>query len=724
MADLTSSQQKTGLRKYRGLIVLVALFLILTVSMLASNVVATARLAQFTSLVDIASRQGSIIQQMSKNLMDVNLYLAEAQQKSEQHEDENVAIQLSSLPQDALYRLKEIKELSEQFESTLNAFESGGKVQMSDGTEILIESVSGNVAADKSLAHTRQIWEPYRGLIDSFLQASTVDKINKHTSDYLVDYTRQYNRTMLLEAEKLGIALTDEVNQQADMWQYIQAGGILAAFVLFGLIVFGALRQLMHNDNLLARANREMQEIMSSVHEGLFLVDKDFVIGGQYSTRLEEIIGQKDLGGKKLADVLSPYIPESEVETTKVFIDQLYSEWVVEDLIEDLNPLSRINIQVRNTDGSIESKYVDFKFFRVVHNDKIERVLVSVIDTTEAVLLQANLEMQREQEAKEIEMLSTIINTNPTVLANFIKETRERLEDINATLKSSEGTGNQTELRAKISYMSRIVHSMKGESSALKLHRMVDMCENLEEMLFILKKQKILSGQDFFGMVIVLEDLFRIVDVLSNFGQRGNIVQQVNVPVAQDINDGEHPQIIHLKEFIGDIAKRSHKRAVLLTHDLDTSKLSENQIQVLKDICVQLLRNAVIHGIEAPAIRIQRHKTATGCLKLSLHEENDCWVFTAEDDGNGIDFDKIREKAVIKGLCTQAEAEQLTTQRLIEMMFGEGFSTADTATEDAGKGIGMGIIKDMVRKLGGKLTVATQPTKYTRFSITFPKGNE
>lgn len=93
-------------------------------------------------------------------------------------------------------------------------------------------------------------------------------------------------------------------------------------------------------------------------------------------------------------DVAESLLPESEIETLQVFVEQLYSEWVMEDLIEDLNPLHRIVV----TQSNGQPRYLDFRFFRVTQNEKIERVLVNVVDSTQAVLLQASLEAQQEQE--------------------------------------------------------------------------------------------------------------------------------------------------------------------------------------------------------------------------------------------------------------------------------------------------------------------------------------
>ena len=117
-------------------------------------------------------------------------------------------------------------------------------------------------------------------------------------------------------------AYRDVAELRGKQWQYMQLAGIVMAFLLFLGIVFGALRSLLEHDKELDIAHQEMSEIMASVNEGLFLVDKDLNIGGQYSRRLEEIIDQKDVGNRNLLEVLSKIVPQEDLEITQTFIDQ------------------------------------------------------------------------------------------------------------------------------------------------------------------------------------------------------------------------------------------------------------------------------------------------------------------------------------------------------------------------------------------------------------------
>lgn len=711
------TKRSGGVRKYISLIIYVVLFLGLTVSMILMSTKNSQELVRDSVVAQAVQQQTVTLQRIAKNLLDIHIHL---QDEIKKDPDSDWA-EISALPQAVQYRLTELLQYRTDFQTAIDAFHDGGDIkEVFTDEQVKVEAIPEEFPAQDSVDNIIYTWSLFKGLIDNLMIENRQGILNLRTSEYVVEYARNYIDTMQFEVGRIHTALQDELKGKSKKFEQIQMIGLASAFALFLLIVFGALRQLLRNDKLLDIANNEMSEIMSSVNEGLFLVDRDLVIGHQYSARLESIIGQKDLGGKNLIDVLTDLVPEEEVETTKVFIDQLYSTWVVENLIEDLNPLARVNI--KNDNGA--ERYLDFKFFRVIIDGVISRVLVNVVDTTEIVMLQSSQDMQREQEGREIEMLNIILQTNPAVLTSFINDSVKRLNDVNLALKSQ--NSNQRELKDKVNYIARLVHSVKGEASSIKLNRMVHICEQFEEALDKMRNMQILRGQDFLQLVVMLEDLFRLFDVLEGYNRRLN--QGEGASLASSMGSASrsgsgNPNADYFKQFVKDIAHRTGKEVTLICDGFDDPSISSNMQTKLKEIALQILRNSIVHGIESPQERRERNKSDNGIIKLTLIRMSDgSLVMEAEDDGSGINYENIRRKMIEKGLVSPEEGAKLDKRALLNAIFSSGFSTAKEQTEDAGRGVGMDIIKANMQSMGGKISISSQPEQYTRFKFVFPKA--
>ncbi|RZT42904.1 hybrid sensor histidine kinase/response regulator [Cupriavidus agavae] len=131
-----------------------------------------------------------------------------------------------------------------------------------------------------------------------------------------------------------------------------------------------------------------------------------------------------------------------------------------------------------------------------------------------------------------------------------------------------------------------------------------------------------------------------------------------------------------------------------------------------------LIRNAVVHGIEPAETRRAVGKSATGALTLEVQQEGNEVVLTFFDDGGGLDLGRIRERAVARQLL--AADEDASEARLTEMIFAPGFSTADTVSELAGRGVGMDVVRAETVALGGRITLSTEPGRGTSFTVHLP----
>jgi two-component system, chemotaxis family, sensor kinase CheA len=140
----------------------------------------------------------------------------------------------------------------------------------------------------------------------------------------------------------------------------------------------------------------------------------------------------------------------------------------------------------------------------------------------------------------------------------------------------------------------------------------------------------------------------------------------------------------------------------------------------IKDCLIQMLRNAAVHGIEAPQVRRAHAKEETGTVHVDFRKVSDGYELVFEDDGAGITPDTLKAAAVRRQLISEEEASGMDTRATMALIFRPGFSTQEEVSMDAGRGVGMDVVARSVYALGGRIGVSTHPGKFTRFKILLP----
>lgn len=171
--------------------------------------------------------------------------------------------------------------------------------------------------------------------------------------------------------------------------------------------------------------------------------------------------------------------------------------------------------------------------------------------------------------------------------------------------------------------------------------------------------------------------------------------------------------------MVRDLAQKTGKDLDLVIHGQNT-ELDRSVIEEINDPLIHLLRNAVDHGIETPKERIAAGKPPKGTVTLSARQEQGRIILTVEDDGNGIDGEKLKISALQKGLITEAEAAVLTGEKAIDLIFISGLSTSKAVTEISGRGVGMDIVRNNIERLNGTIMVETKPGHGSVFQISMP----
>jgi two-component system, chemotaxis family, sensor histidine kinase and response regulator PixL len=143
-------------------------------------------------------------------------------------------------------------------------------------------------------------------------------------------------------------------------------------------------------------------------------------------------------------------------------------------------------------------------------------------------------------------------------------------------------------------------------------------------------------------------------------------------------------------------------------------------LEKLSDPLLHLLRNGFDHGIEEPEVRTQQGKPAMGLIEIQAYYQGNQTVIEVKDDGKGLDLARITQKGIEQGLISPQEAASASKERLFELIFEPGFSTASQVSELSGRGVGMNIVRSQVETLKGKISVTSEPGKGSTFTLRLP----
>ena len=171
--------------------------------------------------------------------------------------------------------------------------------------------------------------------------------------------------------------------------------------------------------------------------------------------------------------------------------------------------------------------------------------------------------------------------------------------------------------------------------------------------------------------------------------------------------------------IIRDLSQALHRKVRLVMEGQET-ELDKSLLEAIKDPLTHAVRNSLDHGIEPPEKRIAAGKDPEGTLKLRAYQESSHVIIEVSDDGAGIGVERVRAKAIERGLIAAERAALLSERELLQLIFLPGFSTAEAVTNVSGRGVGMDVVRTNVEKIGGKVEIDSRPGKGTTLRLRIP----
>ncbi len=676
-----------SLGKYRELIIAVGFFLLFDLGVLVLNFYTSFQIAEDAVGINLAGRQRMLSQRTAKALLSVE------------------AARIKGAP--VTSELEELKNAVKLFDVSLKGFQHGATVPGGNGKPVFLPAAQGDKAAD-ILKKAQDIWTPYQEKLAPVL-AGSASEVELQAA---ADYAKANNLKMLALMNDLTTTLEAVASDRASVLRMVQTGGIVLALLNFAFILFKFLRRLNTSDAAIEAATEENREILVSVREGLFLLTPEHTLGSQLSRSSHELFGKTLTPGQNFFQVLSSLVSEKALADARNYVGLLFSPHVKEQLIQGINPLSEVELTVKNRLGQDTRRYLSFHFNRVQDGAVVRHLLVTVQDISQKVELEAKLNTERHRSQKELSMMLKAFETDPAMMRSFVERAESSLLEVNDLLRSTSSAASEAQVLKAVDGAYRRIHAIKGDAASLGLEILASLAHQFESELQKLKDSGVATGDALLALPLPLEDLLTKVAAFKAMSQKRGAPAE-SAPTPQQLNAA-------LQQLAGDVAHDVGKQINAEVRMSSALDMSAEKMDLVREIAIQLVRNAVVHGVEAPPVRLIAGKAAQGAVSVNLsRDENGQCLLSVRDDGAGLNATNVRLRLLALGWYTAEQLLSFSDKQIVAHIFKPGFSTAQAASTHAGRGVGLDLVQANVQRLGARLLLSSIPGQYTEFKVSF-----
>jgi two-component system, chemotaxis family, sensor kinase CheA len=493
---------------------------------------------------------------------------------------------------------------------------------------------------------------------------------------------------------------------------------------------------------LIDASNRLTDAILKTSSIGLFLMDSKGRIQPQVSASLGALFRRTDFASLTVEKLIGPLVSGKTLSVVRTYLARLLE--LARGEAEGANPLHDVEVKLTNADGSHAMAHYSFEFSSVDIPREPRSWMVRVTDITARVQELRELEDLRVHVLTQGEILRGVLQAGGARFGAFLQRTDASMTTINGVLKKpARETGA---FRNKLEETLEEVDRIRRDAAALKLTGLQGAARDFEDALQDLRSRETLSGSDFLPLAVKLDSLYGQFVLLRSLSSQAGPAREAETvaPEARITENGT--QVIEAPKFLAEMARNAaplaQRMAAVGSLESTLATLTdlvaqENQKNVVlscrglelvppryqatvKNIAIQLIRNAVFHGIETAAEREQAGKQSIATLQLEFNATmGGGFEVLFQDDGRGLDPEKVREVAVAKGLLSADEARELRDRQAIKLIFKSGFTTMPDAG-DSKHGSGMSLVRRYVHEAGGKIALASIVGQETRFKVTLP----
>lgn len=478
----------------------------------------------------------------------------------------------------------------------------------------------------------------------------------------------------------------------------------------------------------LLEAKSFIQAMVDSLDQGLLVFNSEGKCLDIYTKACENIFGSTP-SDKMLADYLE--LGESEIQALDKLLPILFEEKIPFDSAVGLAPSEKVYGSMDNVENS-EFKFIDLDYHPMRNEEgKLSYVVAVATDKTQEVQGQKAFEKEK---AKVQMILKIVQNQKPFI--NFMKTIEQIFEKIKEEI--------QAESPSVDNFMFHF-HTLNGGLGTYQIFDIQKFIRSIEDQLGEFKRGekeitqlKRFAASAFEDLTVIWDGFVRENSFLWESGQGEVSLYPDDIEFLEQMISDSNNLKKDLSQFLSEL-KDKERVDILLTGHFDlVEQISEKLGKPMRPChviggrtridlerfgdfissLVHVFRNSVDHGIEDSETRRERQKPAEGKITIKSQIQGDHWHFTVEDDGGGINTEKVREKA--REIMPDEDVDQFSDEQVDFLIFHESFSTRDEVSEFSGRGVGMSAVKQEVESLGGEIEIKNERGRGAQFNFTIP----
>ncbi len=478
--------------------------------------------------------------------------------------------------------------------------------------------------------------------------------------------------------------------------------------------------------------NSSIRNLLDNAGQGFLTFNKDMIIADEYSVECTKIFG-REIGGNNFLNLISRYVEKEKIATIESIFDSIFNR--------EGGASSKVYLSLLPKELVIKEKIVRLEY-KIIDEDAQKKVMLVLTDITD----KKALETKMEEERNNLKLIVKVISNQSDLIA-AMKDFECFFEKQGYEIVHSGYTKKEI-----ISEIFRAVHTFKGDFGNLGMYNTSNNLHVLENTIAKMSEDIESIGlndlqyfiRDINYHSMMEKDLYIIADILGedylnikeSFAVSGEKIIEIEEKIKSKLTDEQAlellPMVQHLRyinikdillqynDMVKNLAKRLEKEISDINVNGEDVYIDKHKYSKVLKSLVHIFRNSIDHGIESPEERVTKGKPEFGSIECKLESLGDYFRIYIRDDGNGIHSENIVKKAIEKGILPAGEADEISCDNVIDLLFMDEFSTRESVTTLSGRGVGLPAVKAEVRSLDGEIHINSQPNQYTEFIITLP----